>query len=244
MDGRIHSIESFGTVDGPGTRFVVFTAGCNLRCKYCHNPDTWKIGNSRVMSVADIIEQYSKVKSFVPGGITVTGGDPLLQIDFLIELFTECKRIGVHTCLDTSGGVFNRDNARFMAKMDSLMQVCDLVLLDIKHINDVEHKKLTGVTNVNILDYARYLSEINKDVWIRHVIIDTITLNDKYLFELGLFLKTLTNIKGLEILPYHTMAISKYEELKMPYPLEGIRPSNKQDVIRARAIVEYAMKGE
>ena len=202
MKGNIHSIESFGTVDGPGIRFVVFMQGCPLRCKYCHNPDTWSTDINKEISVEDIIKEYEGVKEFISGGITITGGEPLLQIDFITELFKVCKSKNIHTALDTSGITFNPNNT---TKIDKLLECTDLVLLDIKHINDEEHIKLTGYSNKNILLFAEYLSKKNIPVWIRHVVVPTITFNKKYLEELGEFLATLKNIKALDVLPYHDM---------------------------------------
>lgn len=240
--GNIHSIESCGTVDGPGIRFVVFTQGCPLRCKYCHNPDTWTLNTNTPMLVKDIMAKYEGVKEFVKnGGITVTGGEPLLQIPFVTELFTEAKKRGIHTALDTSGIVFDRNNT---AKIDELLKVTDLVLLDIKHIDDEEHKKLTGVSNKNILDFARYLSEINKPVWIRHVVVPQITFDKVYLKKLGKFLSGLNNIQALDVLPYHDMAIPKYENLKITYPLEGVPPLTKEQAIEARNIILKAYRGK
>lgn len=240
--GNIHSIESCGTVDGPGIRFVVFTQGCPLRCKYCHNPDTWSTDTNTPMLVKDIMEQYEGVKEFVKnGGITVTGGEPLLQIPFVKELFTEAKKRGIHTALDTSGIVFDRNNT---AKIDSLLSVTDLVLLDIKHIDDEEHKKLTGHSNKKILDFAKYLSEINKPVWIRHVVVPGITFDKVYLKRLGKFLSGLNNIHALDVLPYHDMAIPKYENLNLAYPLVGVPPLTKDQAIEARNIILKAYKGK
>ncbi len=187
MNGNIHSFDTFGTVDGPGIRFVVFLQGCPLRCLYCHNPDTWETGVGSVMSVDEVMDKFYKTSEFTKGGITVTGGEPLLQIDFVMELFKRAKSEGIHTTLDTSGVTFNiQDTSRF----DKLMSVTDLVLLDIKHIDKNTHVSLTGVNNEPILQFAEYLSDINKDVWIRHVIIKDYTLDDKYLFRLGLFFGT------------------------------------------------------
>lgn len=240
--GNIHSIESCGTVDGPGIRFVIFTQGCPLRCKYCHNPDTWTLDTNTSMLVKDIMSKYEGVKEFVKsGGITVTGGEPLLQIPFVTELFTEAKKRGIHTALDTSGIVFDRKNT---AKIDELLKVTDLVLLDIKHIDDEEHKKLTGVSNKNILDFAKYLSEINKPVWIRHVVVPQITFDKVYLKKLGKFLAGLNNIQALDVLPYHDMAIPKYENLKIAYPLEGVPPLTKEQAIEARNIILKAYRGK
>ena len=238
--GNIHSLESCGTVDGPGIRFVVFTQGCPMRCQYCHNPDTWAIEENKKISVKEILDEYDGVKEFLRnGGLTVTGGEPLLQLDFVTELFKQAKEKNIHTALDTSGILFNRKNTK---KIDELLKYTDLVLLDIKHIDDIEHKKLTGISNMNILDFAKYLSEKNMPVWIRHVVVPQITYNEKYLKELGKFLSTLKNIKALDILPYHNMAIQKYENLGIDYPLKDIPPLTKEEAIKARDIVLNAMR--
>jgi len=235
--GNIHSLESCGTVDGPGIRFVVFTQGCPLRCKYCHNPDSWTTDVNKQMSVSEILEKYDGVKEFCKGGITVTGGEPLLQMDFVKYLFEKSKERGIHTALDTSGILFNRKNA---GKIDDLLKYTDLVLLDIKHIDNDEHKKLTGLPNTNILDFAKYLSEIEKPVWIRHVVVPEVTYNEKYLKELGVFLADLKNIKALDVLPYHNMAVPKYENLGINYPLINIPPLSKSEAIQAR---NYILEG-
>ncbi len=236
----LHSIESFGTVDGPGTRFVIFLSGCNLRCKYCHNPDTWKMNDGKEATVEELLEKYDKVKEFITGGITISGGDPLLQLPFLVEFTKEAKKRGIHICIDTSGGIYNPLNKERMALLDELIQNVDLFLLDIKHIDDEEHKKLTGISNVPVLGFARYLSEKHVPVWIRHVLVPTITLNDKYLYRLGTFLKELKNINGIEVLPYHTMAVPKYQSMKMKYPLEGVRAATEEEAVRARKIILMA----
>ena len=238
--GNIHSLESCGTVDGPGIRFVVFTQGCPMRCQYCHNPDSWTTTENKKMSVDEILEKYEGVKEFLRnGGLTVTGGEPLLQIDFVTELFKKAKEKQIHTALDTSGILFNRKNTE---KIDKLLNYTDLVLLDIKHIDNVEHKKLTGMPNLNILDFAKYLSEKNIPVWIRHVVVPEITYNEKYLSELGEFLSTLNNIKALDVLPYHNMAIPKYENLGINYSLKDLQPLNKEEAIKARDIILNSMK--
>lgn len=235
--GNIHSLESCGTVDGPGIRFVVFTQGCPLRCKYCHNPDSWTTDVNKQMSVSEILEKYDGVKEFCKGGITVTGGEPLLQMNFVKYLFEKSKERGIHTALDTSGILFNRKNT---GKIDDLLKYTDLVLLDIKHIDNDEHKKLTGLPNTNILDFAKYLSEIEKPVWIRHVVVPEVTYNEKYLKELGVFLADLKNIKALDVLPYHNMAVPKYENLGINYPLINIPPLSKSEAIQAR---NYILEG-
>lgn len=235
IKGNIHSIETCGTVDGPGIRFVIFMQGCPLRCQYCHNPDTWQTDTNKLMTVDEIMQKYDGVKEFVQsGGITVTGGEPLLQIDFVTELFKVAKNHGIHTALDTSGITFNPENTE---NINKLLKYTDLVLLDIKHIDDAEHKKLTGASNKNILAFAQYLSEKQIPVWIRHVVVKDITLNEKYLKELGKFLATLNNIKALDVLPYHNMAIPKYESLGINYPLKNTPPTSKEEAINARNII-------
>ena len=235
IKGNIHSIETCGTVDGPGIRFVIFMQGCPLRCQYCHNPDTWQTDTNKLMTVDEIMQKYDGVKEFVrSGGITVTGGEPLLQIDFVTELFKIAKSREIHTALDTSGITFNPENTE---NINNLLKYTDLVLLDIKHIDDAEHKKLTGASNKNILAFAQFLSEKQIPVWIRHVVVKDITLNEKYLKELGKFLATLNNIKALDILPYHNMAIPKYESLGINYPLKHTPPTSKEEAINARNII-------
>jgi pyruvate formate lyase activating enzyme len=238
--GKIHSIESCGTVDGPGIRFVVFMQGCPLRCQYCHNPDTWDYnGEATKMSVDDILLQYDGVKEFCAGGITVTGGEPLVQIDFVTELFKVAREKGIHTALDTSGLLFNRENK---PKIDELLKYTSLVLLDIKHIDDEEHKKLTKHSNKNILDFAKYLSENKKPMWVRHVVVPNITFKKEYLERLGEFLATLHNIAALDVLPYHDMAIPKYENLGIDYVLKGVPPLTHEQALEARNIIMQAYK--
>lgn len=238
--GNIHSIETCGTVDGPGIRFVVFMQGCPMRCQYCHNPDSWTTELNKEISVAELLQKYDGVKEFLRnGGITVTGGEPLLQIDFVTSLFKAAKQQQIHTALDTSGILFSRNNT---SKISELLKYTDLVMLDIKHIDDNEHKKLTGMSNANILDFAKYLSEQNISVWIRHVVVPQITDNDEYLSRLGKFLSQLNNVQALDVLPYHDMAIPKYENLGIDYPLKGVSPLTKKEAIRARDIIIKAMR--
>lgn len=238
MEGYIHSTESFGTVDGPGVRFVVFTQGCPLRCLYCHNPDTWEIGKGKKMSADEILDNYDLTKSYYKeGGLTVTGGEPLLQIDFLIELFQKAKIKGIHTCLDTSGYIFDQNNDTYIAKLDKLLDVTDLILLDIKHINDNEHQKLCAVSNKNILNFARYLDKKQQPIWVRHVVVEGYTFNEDYLYELGLFIGSLSNVKALDVLAYHEMGEVKYQNLGMEYPLKGMQALKKEDAIKAKEII-------
>lgn len=237
--GKIHSIETCGTVDGPGIRFVVFMQGCPLRCQYCHNPDSWEYDTNNLMTVQEILVKYEGVREFCKGGITVTGGEPLVQIDFVTELFKQAQEKDIHTALDTSGLLFNRLNT---SKIDELLKYTSLILLDIKHIDDAEHKKLTGHSNNSILDFACYLSEKNIPTWIRHVVVPEITYNEEYLSCLGKFLADLKNIKALDVLPYHDMAIPKYENLGLNYPLKNTPPLTKEEAINAKNIIIKSIK--
>lgn len=237
MTGKIHSFESFGTVDGPGIRFVVFVQGCPMRCLYCHNPDTWSVSAGTEYTPEDVAFRAMKYKSYFTGGggVTVSGGEPLLQAEFVTRLFTILKENDINTALDTSGVLFNEADPH---KFDNLLAVTDLVLLDIKHIDDGEHKKLTGHSNNNILAFARYLSDMDKPVWIRHVLVPGITDDDGYLNELKTFISTLNNVKKVEVLPYHTMGEVKYEKLGIPYPLKGVQPPSPERVKNAKEILK------
>lgn len=235
MKGYIHSTESCGTVDGPGLRFVVFLQGCPMRCAYCHNPDTWQPQTGQTMSVDEIMKMFNSKKEFYKnGGITCTGGEPLMQMEFVTELFTHCHEEGIHTCLDTSGIIFRREN---IEKFNRLMEVTDLVMLDIKHIDPSVHLELVKQPNEHILDFARYLNEINKPVWIRYVLVPTITDHKEHLVQLGEFLAELYNMKALDVLPYHTMGVVKYENLHMDYRLKGLEAATKAQAIEARDII-------
>ena len=238
MNGFVHSTESFGTVDGPGVRFVIFLQGCPMRCQYCHNPDTWKMNTGAVRSAQSLIQEYERNKAFyAKGGITVTGGEALMQIDFLLELFTLAKQKNIHTCLDTSGITYRPGNSSYNEKLDALMKVTDLVMLDIKHIDPEGHKALTGHDNAGILAFARYLEEKNVPVWIRHVVVPGITDEEGQLTRLGSFLGTLSNVKALDVLPYHIMGVTKYEQLNIPYPLDGVPPATKDQAAKAKKII-------
>jgi len=231
MSGRIHSIESFGTVDGPGVRYVIFFQGCPMRCLYCHNPDTWPMTGGTEMTAIEIIEDFEKKRGFYKGGgITVTGGEPLVQIDFLIELFEEAKRHHIHTCIDTSGIVYKDENTELIRKLDRLMKITDLIMLDIKHIDPVKHMELTSQPNDGILAFAKYIDNRGVSIWIRHVVVPGITDDDKYLYDLGYFIGGLSNLKALDVLPYHTMGKVKYESLGMVYPL-GDTPAMDKDIL-------------
>ena len=238
MNGFIHSTESFGTVDGPGVRFVIFLQGCPMRCKYCHNPDTWKMNAGSVRSAQSLIQEYKRNEAFyAKGGITVTGGEALMQIDFLLELFALAKENGIHTCLDTSGITYRAEGSAYQEKLDKLMTMTDLVMLDIKHIDPEAHKELTGHDNAGILAFARYLAEKQVPVWIRHVVVPGITDDPGALSRLGAFIGTLSNVKALDVLPYHIMGVSTYKELKLPYPLEGVEPATQKQARDAKQII-------
>lgn len=232
--GNIHSIETCGTVDGPGIRFVIFMQGCPMRCLYCHNPDSWNLNLNKQFYAQQLLVQYESVKEFCKGGITVTGGEPLLQLEFVTDLFRKAKGKNINTALDTSGVLFNPENTLLF---DELLKYTDLVLLDIKHIDNDEHIKLTSHPNKNILAFARYLSNINKPMWIRHVVVPRVNDKPEYLSKLGEFMGTLNNIKALDVLPYHDMAIPKYKNLGIEYKLEGIPPLSQEDAIKARNII-------
>lgn len=243
MTGRVHSIESFGTVDGPGVRLVVFLQGCPMRCLYCHNPDTWKMAGGTEMTVAQIMAQYEKNRAFYSrGGITVTGGEPLMQMEFVTELFSAAAHRGIHTCLDTSGITFRPDSQELTDRFDKLMSVTDLVMLDIKHIDPAEHVKLCGQPLKPVLEFARYLDEKAVPVWIRHVVVPGITYDQNELYRLGTFIGTLHNVKALDVLPYHDMGKIKYKELGMDYPLKDMQPLGKDEALAARQMIVKGIK--
>ena len=235
---RVHSVESFGSVDGPGIRFVIFLKGCAMRCQYCHNPDTWDRAGGNLRSVDDVLSQALRYRSYwgEKGGITVSGGEALLQIQPLTELFHKAKDLGINTCLDTSAQPFSRKDGRFSA-FEALMKYTDLVLLDIKHIDNDAHKRLTGWENENILDCARYLSDIHKPVWIRHVLVPGINDDDESLHRLRSFIDTLSNVERVEVLPYHALGVYKWEQLGISYKLTDVKPPTEESVLHARKIL-------
>lgn len=245
MDGYVHSLESFGTVDGPGIRLVVFLQGCPLRCLYCHNPDTWETGKGTRKSVDEILREYNKNRDFYKrGGITVTGGEPLLQIDFVTELFRKAKEQNIHTCLDTSGITFNAASDECVAKFDELMKHTDLIMLDIKHIDPESHINLTGKSNENILNFASYLEEKGKPFWVRHIIVEGYTDNKDDLVRLGKHLARFTQLKALDVIPYHTMGIPKYETLGIDYPLKGIEATTVAAAVQAKSHIMAGLRDE
>lgn len=236
--GMVHSLESFGSVDGPGVRYLIFLAGCAMRCQFCHNPDTWNMQVGTPYTADELLKKAVKYRAYWgnEGGITVTGGEPLLQIDFLTELFHKAKEMGIHTTLDTSGNPFTKKEP-FFEKFAKLMEATDLVMLDIKHIDEEQHIRLTGQTNQNILDMARYLDEIGKPVWIRHVLVPERSDYNEYLIRLDEFIRSLHNVEKVEVLPYHTLGAYKWKELGMKYELEGIEPPMVERVKNANQLL-------
>ena len=234
MKGRIHSFESLGAVDGPGIRFIIFMQGCHLKCKYCQNRDTWDLKGGVEYETEDVLDKILRYKNYITpnGGVTISGGEPLLQVDFLIELFEKLKKEKIHTCIDTSG------NVALTEKVKKLIDLTDLFLLDIKCINDEICKDLTGVSNKKELEFAQYLSENNKKMWIRQVLIPQITDNENDLRELANYLKSLRGVEKFELLKYHDLGRFKWENLNLEYPLARYRTANEADVKRAKEIMQ------
>ena len=243
MIGHIHSTESFGAADGPGVRFIVFMQGCHMRCRYCHNPDTWKMDGGDEVTADEILKRALRFKPYwgKDGGITISGGEPLLQIDFVIELFKKAKELGINTCIDTAGNPFTKE-VPFFSKFEELMKYTDLLLLDLKEINPTRHKDLTGFDNSNIIEMAKYLSEINKPVWIRHVLVPEHSDFDEDLDALGDFIDTLSNVDRVEILPYHTLGKFKWENLGIPYTLESISPPSAERIENAKQRIHAGIR--
>lgn len=241
--GKVHSLETFGSADGPGVRFIVFLKGCNLRCRYCHNADTWSEDGAKLMCADEILDQAERYRSYwgEKGGITVSGGEPLRQIDFLIELFQKAKERNINTCIDTAGEPFTRDEPWF-SKFRKLMAYTDLIMLDIKHIDPKMHVWLTGKSNDNIIDMFRYLDEIHKDIWIRHVLVPGITDEDDYLLRTRRFIDTLSNVKRIDVLPYHALGKTKWEKLGIPYSLQNTQPPSKERIANAERILKGEIK--
>lgn len=231
---KIHSVESFGTVDGPGIRFILFLQGCNLKCKYCHNRDTWDLNQGQYRSLEDVISQVKKYKNYIipNGGVTVTGGEPLLQVKFLIEFFKQLKKENIHTCIDTSGMV------KITEEIKELLSLTDLVLLDIKHIDNEKCKRLVGFSNEKELEFAKYLSNNGIKMWIRQVIIPGYTDDEKDLLKLKDFIKQLKTVEKIELLPYHSMGKYKWNKLNIKYELEDVKEATQEDIEKAKKILE------
>lgn len=234
MKGRIHSFESLGAVDGPGIRYVIFMQGCNLKCKYCQNRDTWNVNGGEEYEVSQVMDRILRYKNYIVpnGGVTISGGEPLLQARFLIELFKDLKKEGINTCIDTSGNIPLTDEIK------ELIDLTDLFLLDIKCINDNVCKDLVGVSNKRELEFARYLSVNGKKMWIRQVLVPGITDVKEDLQELSKFIRTLNGVEKVELLKYHDLGKFKWENLNLKYPLEGYRTANEDDVKRAKEIMD------
>jgi pyruvate formate lyase activating enzyme len=235
IKGRIHSFEPFGTVDGPGIRFVVFMQGCPFKCLFCHNPDTWSFNSGKFYSVEEVLKESKKYIPYLNasgGGITVTGGEPLMQIEFLTELFKECKKLNIHTAIDTNGFVETSHE-----KLETLLSFTDLVLLSIKHMNTKIHEKITGYTNKYTLDFAEYLNNTNIPVWLRYVIIPGLTDDFEGLNTLHQFIRSSTNIKNVELLPFHKTGEYKWKTLEKEYWLFDTAVPSEADMLRAKALV-------
>ena len=241
--GKIHSIETFGLVDGPGVRYVLFLQGCHMRCQFCHNPETWtlEVGNGVGVGEFTPEEAFKKAMRYKPywgkdGGITISGGEPLLQIDFITEFFRLAKEKGIHTTLDTSGNPF-QNTPEYLEKFDKLLEVTDLFMLDIKEIDEDKHKKLTGHSNANILAMGDYISSHGTEMWVRHVLVPDLTDDEEGLRLLRKKIDEWDTVSKVEILPYHTLGLFKWENLGSAYPLEGVRTPTKEEVEKAEKIL-------
>ena len=235
---KIHSFETFGAVDGPGVRFIVFTSGCPFRCAYCHNPDTWARPPAFEMTADAILSRALRYRAYwrEEGGITVSGGEPMLQAKEVAELFEKAHRAGVTTCLDTSGGPFVRTGEAFR-DFERLFDATDTVLLDLKLLDDAAHQHLTGASNAAVLDCARYLAERKKTVWVRRVLVPGVTDGEDDLRATGAFIRSLGNVARIDVLPYHTMGVAKWKALGLPYRLEGVQPPSDEALARARVLL-------
>ena len=238
MQGRVHSTESFGSADGPGVRFLIFLQGCPMRCRFCHNPDTWRTEGGTLMGVDELLDRAERYRSYwgPEGGITVSGGEALAQAEFVAELFEAAHARGINTCLDTAGGPFN-DDPEWLAAFDRLMKSTDLVMLDIKHIDSAKHKDLTGIPNENILACARHMDELGTKMWIRHVLVPGYTDSDEQLMGIHNFVSTLKNVTRVEVLPYHMFGKFKWEKLHLKYTLEDVDVPSDESVKHAKEIL-------
>ncbi len=235
MIGKIHSFETFGTLDGPGIRFVIFMQGCCLKCKYCHNRDTWPINSGKMISIQELVKEIIKYKSYMEssgGGVTISGGEPLLQTDFICALFRELKKHKIHTAIDTAGSL------PLSYEIKELLKYTDLVLLDIKHINNEKCINLTGVPNKHTLEFAKYLNKLNIPVWIRQVLLPGYTDDEADLLELKQFVNSLTNVEKLELLPYHNLGKFKWDQLGDTYELDNVVPPTQEEIDRAKQLLE------
>lgn len=238
VKGYVHSLESFGLVDGPGVRYVVFLQGCKMRCKFCHNPETWSAEGGEEYTAEELFKKAYRYKNYWKqnGGITVSGGEPLLQIDFVTEFFRLAKQKQINTVLDTAGQPFS-ENDEWLEKFKALMEYTDLVMLDLKEMDGNLHHDLTGFGNENVLKMAQWLSDNNKPMWIRHVLVPGVTDDESGLREMKRFIDTLSGVERVEILPYHTLGMFKWEKLGIPYPLDGVRTPTEEEVKKAEEIL-------
>lgn len=243
IQGLVHSTESFASVDGPGVRYLIFLQGCPMRCRFCHNPDTWQTDPQKALSASfqapeELIRKALRFRPYwgTEGGITVSGGEPLLQMDFLLELFQRAKAANIHTCLDTSGAPFTHEEP-FYSQFLELMKYTDLVLLDLKMMDREGHQSLTGRDNANILDMARLLDKLHVPVWIRHVLVPKVTDDEQDLRDMAAFIQSLQNVKRVEVLPYHTLGTYKWKELGLSYSLENVDPPSSEEVKKAKEIL-------
>jgi pyruvate formate lyase activating enzyme len=238
LTGYLHSTESFGTVDGPGIRFVFFFQGCKLRCKYCHNPDTWSFSKATPITVQDAVKTVLKYKNYIKnGGVTFSGGEPLEQLPFITELAKELKSNGIHVAVDTTGITFDKASDSVVKAHLELLRYVDLFLLDVKNIDSDKHKLITGRGNENVLDFAKFLSENGKDTWIRYVLCPTLSDGEDDILKLKAFINTLSTVKKVEVLPYHTLGVQKYDKLGIPYPLKGVASPDKETVQKVKEIL-------
>ena len=232
MTGKIHSFESFGAADGPGVRFVIFLHGCAFRCAYCHNPDTWAGPAAMEMTADEVLARALRYRDYwgVDGGITLSGGEPMLQSGFAAELFGKAHAQGVTTCLDTAAGPFRRDDREILRLIDT----SDTVLLDIKAFDPDLHERVTGTKNESVLDCARYLAEAGKRVWIRRVLVPGLTDGEDDLRRTAEFVRALPNVEKVEILPYHGMGAAKWKALGLDYSLDGTDEPDEEALRRAK----------
>ena len=243
--GYVHSIDTFGSVDGPGIRFILFLQGCTLRCKYCHNRDSWKLNAGKQMTTSEIMTEVLKYREFFDasgGGITVSGGEPLIQLSFLIELFKYCKQHNIHTNIDTSGGI--KLSEKNVELLDELLTYTDLIMLDVKLMDPVAHKELIGVSNEHILAFGRYVAKSKTPLWIRRVLVPSKTDDEADLLATAGYIKELNQVgrvERVEVLPYHTMGESKWAELGYEYPLKGQRVPTKEEVEKAENILKAGL---
>ena len=234
--GRIHSYESCGTVDGPGIRFILFLQGCLMRCKYCHNRDTWDLHGGKEVTVEELMKEVVSYRHFMNasgGGVTASGGEAILQAEFVRDWFQACKKEGISTCLDTNGFVRHYDHV-----IDELIDVTDLVLLDLKELNDQVHQNLIGVPNKRTLEFAKYLQKRNQPVWIRYVVVPGYTDSDHDIHQLGQFIEGMTNIEKVELLPYHRLGAHKWAAMGEKYELEEVNPPTKESLEHIKNILE------